>query len=72
MKLYFKNAAAVAEGIALLSADLDIEAVSEAEAALAVTVCEAQADTLTVSLDNKQATITYGGGTARFSAVLPR
>lgn len=66
MKLYFKNAETVGEGIALLCADLGIEVVSEGEAVLTVTVCEAQADTLTVSLDNKQATITYGGGTARF------
>ena len=66
MKLYFENAKALAEGIALLEKDLDIELVQESEAALTVAVTEIERSTLTVTLDGSHATITYGGGAARF------
>ena len=66
MKLYFKNAGKLLDGIELLSADLGIEAVNEADAEIKVNVTECEERILKVALDKNVATIIYGDGKARF------
>ncbi|MBR6727028.1 MAG: hypothetical protein IKM08_02440, partial [Clostridia bacterium] len=64
MKLYFENAQGLDDGIALLLEDLDVTLAPDAE--VTVTVCELERDQLCISLANGKATISYGGGKARF------
>ncbi|MBE6690187.1 MAG: beta-N-acetylhexosaminidase [Ruminococcaceae bacterium] len=64
MKLYFENAQGLDDGIALLLEDLDVTLAPDAE--VTVTVCELERDQLCISLASDKATISYGGGRARF------
>jgi len=66
MKLCFQNAGPLEAGIALLREDLGIETAPESEARVTVAVTCAQEDILSVTLDGSHASITYGGGKARF------
>ncbi len=71
MKLCFINADKVLDGIEILRDELGIELVEKAsEAALTVTVCEVADSTLTVELEGDKATLSYGGGKARFFRAL--
>ena len=65
MKVLFKNAEALQEGISLVANDLGIETVCEGDA-LCVCVREMEGNTLTVTLNGARAEILYGGGSARF------
>ena len=65
MKYKFLNADHLNEAIEIVAEDLDITVVTRC-ANVTVTVNEVEADTLTVTLNGKEATITYGGGTSRF------
>lgn len=65
MKLSFKNADQLMEGICLLANDLQIT-VTDTDADIAVTVYETTSDGLSVSLSKGQSIIVYGGGKARF------
>ena len=65
MKYKFLGADHLNEAIDLIASDLDITVVSRC-ANVTVTVNEAESDILTVTLGGKEATITHGGGTARF------
>lgn len=66
MKLCIKGAEGLADGLALLEKELDVTLTAEAEADLALTVREVAETTVSVELAGKTATITYGGGRARF------
>ena len=68
MKLYFKNAENIADGIALLSNDLGIETCGEQNADVTVDVSYAEDNEkiLKVSLKDNKANIFYGNGKARF------
>ncbi len=65
MKLRFENAAALEAGIALIADELGIKVVREG-ADCTVSVKETEENTLCVTLEEKTAEITYGGGKARF------
>ncbi len=65
MKYKFLNADKLTDAIELVAKDLSLKVVSIC-ANVTVTVNEVEGDTLTVTLNGKDATITYGGGTARF------
>ena len=66
MKYFFKNADALQEGIELLQEDLGIMLSEESEAEITVTVTETERRSVAVTLDGFMASITYGGGKARF------
>ncbi|MBE6931359.1 MAG: beta-N-acetylhexosaminidase [Ruminococcaceae bacterium] len=70
MKLYFKNAEALMEGIALLRADLGFDIAAESEADVCITVTEQPEDGLALLLDGQNASIAYGGGAVRFYRAL--
>ncbi len=63
MKLYFKNANEVTEGITLLAPELNVIL---DEKGIPVTVSKAESETVTVKYENGEAFITYGIGKARF------
>ena len=69
MKISFQNAEALAKGIAFVASDLGFEVVCT-DADLTVRVNEAADQTICVTLEGKEATITYGGGKARFFRAL--
>ncbi len=69
MKVSFLGADALQKGIAFVAKDLGIE-VTDTAAELTVTVCEVQEQTLRVTRKGGTATITYGGGKARFFRAL--
>ncbi len=69
MKLSFVGAAALLKGISYVAEDLGIEVVS-ADAEMTVTVSETDGHTLSVTRKGDTATITYGGGKARFFRAL--
>lgn len=66
MKLYFKNAETLKNGISLVAEDLGITISSELEADVTVSVLECDERMVHVSLDGKEAKIIYGDGKARF------
>ena len=66
MKIYLSANDAVMTAAGLVSADLKIEICECARADISVTVKETDSHTLTVSLNEKNAEITYGGGVATF------
>ncbi len=70
MKLCFKNADAVIDGIKFVLDDLKIELAEQKDADVIVTLNETKEHTLSVALDNSTATVTYGGGKARFFRAL--
>jgi len=65
MKLLFKNADRLLDGIRLLTDDLKI-VLTDRHADMTVTVCESAKDQLCISLQGDHASITYGGGKSRF------
>ena len=69
MKVRFIDASCERESLARLSSDLGIT-LSEENADITVRVAHADADALTVTLDGKNAKITYGGGLSRFHRAL--
>ncbi len=69
MKVRFIDASRERESLARLSSDLGIT-LTEENADITVRVAHADADALTVTLDGKSATITYGGGLSRFHRAL--
>ena len=68
--LYFKNADALTDGIELVAADLDFEITSEMDACVTVTVNETDTAGFTLTLDGKNAIVSYGGGKVRFFRAL--
>ena len=70
MNVYFRNAKSLIDGIELLTEDLGITLSDEGKADYTVTVCENETVGYTLSFDGKAATITYGGGKARFFRAL--
>ena len=72
MKFCFKNAEAVAAGIEILAADLQIELSDERDAEIVVSVVECEESKSSLKLSGKTAEITYGGGEARFFRALSR
>jgi len=70
MKLCFKNADDLMEGIALVLGDLKIELAGPETADVLVAVEETAKHSLTVRLEGKTAAITYGGGKSRFFRAL--
>lgn len=66
MKYCFRNADTLMSGIALLKDDLGFVLTDAADADLTVTVAEADERIVSVSLSGNAATVTYGGGKARF------
>jgi len=70
IKINFHGIDSLSEGIAILSDDLGIEASCECSADICLTVNETEEHILTASLDGKNASITYGGGKARFFRAL--
>ena len=64
MKIKLIGGESLAEGLNILLPELDATLCTRC-ADLAVTVTETEADILRVSLDGKNATLTYGGGKAR-------
>ena len=66
MKLCIKNANALEEGLAILAEDLGVELSCECGADVTVRVSEVDEHIVTVALDGKDASITYGGGKVRF------
>ncbi len=66
MKFYFKNVEKLEEAIRLVSEDLSIEIADEKEADVVLNVAECDDRKVSVVLDGKCATITYGDGKARF------
>ena len=70
MKLCFKNAEAVLTGIGYVLDDLKIKLTDSQNADVVVNVAETDEQTLSVTLEKSTATITYGGGKARFFRAL--
>ena len=70
MRICFQNAQSLWGGIQLLQEELGITPAAPGEAELTVCVTECEKSALTVSLSGKNATITYGGGKARFFRAL--
>lgn len=66
MKYRFSNAENISEAISILAPELGI-IISDSEADVFVTVERTEENTLYVSIDGKNANITYGGGVARFN-----
>lgn len=66
MKLCFRNAGDVNEGILFVAKDLNFEMASPDEADVVVTVNETEENTVSVALENGIASIVYGGGKSRF------
>ncbi len=66
MKVYFENADALREGIALVAEDLNLTLCAKAYAELTVSVIESHERIVEVVLDGTTASITYGDGKARF------
>lgn len=66
LKVCFRGAEELKQGIAYVAEDLGIDIVTAADAQITVTVEKANACVLSASLDGKEASITYGGGKARF------
>ena len=66
MKYCFRNADTLMSGILLLKDDLGFTLSGEADADLTVTVTETEERSVSVALSGKAATVTYGGGKARF------
>ena len=66
MKLCFRNAGDVNEGILFVAKDLNFEMASPDEADVVVTVNETEENTVSVALDGGIASIVYGGGKSRF------
>ena len=64
MKISFKNADHLLDGIRLLTDDLKL-ALTDESVDITVTVCESRDDSLCISLQGDRASITYGGGKAR-------
>ncbi len=69
MKYKFIGAEHLSDALAIITPDLRITVV-ESGADVTVTVNEVDADTLAVTLNAKEATITFGGGTSRFLRAL--
>ncbi len=69
MKLFFKNADLLANGIAAVAEELGFTPIREA-GNITVTVSEREADGYSLSLDGGCAEIAYGGGRARFFRAL--
>ena len=69
MKFTFLNGESLESGIAEVAEELGFTAVT-AGADLTVHVTESEADSLTVKLDGRTASITYGGGKSRFFRAL--
>ncbi len=65
MKLVFENATLLAEGIGVLAPDLGIEVADREQAQIAVQFVEEADAVVRVALNGNQATITYGGGSAK-------
>ena len=65
MRILFQNANHLLDGIGLLADDLKLE-LTDGNADVTVFVETSVEDCLCVSLQNDHATITYGGGKARF------
>ena len=70
MKICFLNAENIQTGIDFVSSELGIVQVSAENADLTVKVESVEADGLTAILEGKNATISYGGGKARFFRAL--
>lgn len=70
LRICFKNADKVLDGIGILRDELGVALVGEQDAALVVSVSECEQSMLSVVLDGGAATITYGGGKARFFRAL--
>ncbi len=66
MKYYFDQISGLEQGIALLCEDLSVELVNRESADFWVTVKKEETDCVRVTLKGREATLTYGGGTARF------
>lgn len=66
MKLYFKYAEELVDGIAALAEELDVTVTDETEADVTVEVKKADHSCLAVKRNGKGAEITYGGGKSRF------
>lgn len=66
MRFYFKNDEELKAGISILAEDLGLEIVSAEDAEVKVTVIKEEKRTVCVTLDGKDATISYGDGSARF------
>ena len=64
MKIKFRCVKELAEGISILAPELDIIVCDDAD--ITVTAKKREGNILSVSLDGGKATITYGGGKARF------
>lgn len=65
MKAYFEKASALADGLAILSADLGIEIAEKKDSEITVRFIESDSATAAVEYENNVATITYGKGIAR-------
>ena len=73
MKFYFENAQEISDAISLVEKDLGFsQASSITDADLTVRVSKTDSSTVGVKLSEKEAIITYGGGTARFLRGLAR
>ena len=68
MKIKFRCVKELADGIALLAPELGIEICDDAD--ITVTAKKSEGNILSVSYENNKATITYGGGKARFFRAL--
>ena len=66
MRLCFNGADNLSDGIGLLVDELSVAVATENEADVIVSVAESDERVLSVSLDGKCASITYGDGKARF------
>ena len=65
MKIYFQNAAVIADGLEILSADLGIELADKNCADVTVEIIESDEATVQITLDGKNATLKYGDGMSR-------
>ena len=70
MKIFFQNIEKLYDGILILKDELNIELSDEKNAELFVNVNEREENGLNVILNGNTATITYGGGKARFFRAL--
>ena len=70
MKLYFQNAEALADGLAVLAEELDIVLAEKTDADVTVSVKVSEEACLTVRRSDKTAEIVYGGGKSRFFRAL--
>jgi len=66
MKYYFQNGEELKDGILLLADELDIEVVTEDKADIIVSINQEEKSFLSVTLQDRKAHISYGGGKARF------